>query len=118
MLSGSIADLLKSVREQVSSVVGVAVLHKSGLLVAKLGFDEGFWIRASALLNSVGQVAEVLGSAYRGVDVVFDDYYLVIRAGSRIVVALVARPDVELELLDVLAFRLVEDLEKDFLGLQ
>jgi len=118
MLTGSIADLLKSVRDQVSSVVGVAVLHRSGLLVAKLGFDDEFWVRASALLNSVKQLAEALGSAYRGVDVVFDDYYLVIRGGSRVVVALVSRPDVELELLDVLAFRLVEDLEKDLLGLQ
>jgi len=118
MLTDSIDVLLKSVREEIPGVVGVAVLHRSGLLVAKLGFDDGFWVRASALLNSVRQVAEALGSAYRGVDVVFDDYYLVIRGGSRVVVALVARPDVELELLDVLAFRLVEDLEKDLLGLQ
>jgi len=118
MLTASIADLLKSVKEEIPSVVGAAVLHKSGLLVAKLGFDDGFWVRASALLNGVRQVAEALGSAYRGIDVVFDDYYLVIRGGNRVVVALVARPDVELELLDMLAFRLVEDLEKDLLGLQ
>ncbi|MEZ0318443.1 MAG: hypothetical protein ABWK05_00395 [Pyrobaculum sp.] len=113
----SIYAALDEIRKEEPSIEGAALLHVNGLAIISIGYDESFWVKVSALLSSLKELSTALNSKPFGVDAVFESHYIVARSGKRVVAVLVAKPDADLERLDYLAFRLVEEVEEHLLGL-
>ncbi|AFA39956.1 hypothetical protein Pogu_1929 [Pyrobaculum oguniense TE7] len=106
--------VLEEAAAEIPGVLNIAVFHKSGVLVAHKGGDSEMLVRISAFLTRAGEIASYLKSSVRGIDLVLDDFYVVVRAGDRLAVAIIAQPAADLEMLDYLAFRLAEEVEDLF----
>ncbi|RFA95561.1 hypothetical protein [Pyrobaculum aerophilum] len=112
-----ITQIVKEIMRDIDGVLGVALLHINGIPITTIGYDNEFWVKTSAFLNNLAELSNFLKSKPRGFDVIFDDYSVVARAGERVVAILVATPLADIEHLDMLAFRLVEEVEKYLLCL-
>lgn len=106
--------MLEEATAEVPGVLNIAVFHKSGVLVAHRGGDSEILVRISAFLTRAGEIASYLKSSVRGIDLVLDDFYVVVRAGDKVAVAIIAQPAADLEVLDYLAFRLAKEVEDLF----
>ncbi len=107
--------LQRALSDHPDVIIGIAVFHKNGILVESVGLEKEGAIFLSSALSKLKSGEEVLRSSLLGVDLIFDKYIVVTRKGEKVAVCIVSRPS-DIEQLDYLAFRLIEEIEKDFFG--
>lgn len=112
-----ITNLIQEVLKEADGILGIAILHINGLPIVEMGYNKEFWVKTSALLQAIQETSNFLKSKPRGFDIILENYYIVARTGERIIAMLIATPSVDMEHLDYLAFRLVEEVEKNLFGL-
>jgi len=112
----SLRVIVNNIFTEVSGIFGVVIFHRNGLIVDVAGVEEETGIQITASINRLRELEKLVGSKLVGIDLVFEKHVAVIRVGDKVGVAILAEPGQEMELLDHLAFRVIDEVEKDFLG--
>ncbi len=102
-------DLVTQIIKDFTDVQGVALLHKNGFVIAYFGLDKEIWIHLADVLKNVTKVSELLNSDIHGIDVVFERNRVVIRRKENLVAIVITTIDIDSNISDYIAFKLIEE---------